>query len=278
MFSLPSQLWCLSGFAPIPLTESGRRCRRPAPPPPWFRSVPSPAMATRKSALEFFCKLAIVSLAGTARCECRNPLDGHISRLSFQRKPSRPQTGRLPRDSPRQNPWPATAHGCHGPAPGCRKTITRSCSDASGASPVSPNSLPEVIRSVIRPAIAEGVAGHGRIIDQLVAHEFADQIVVRQLLGDHLAISEFGDAAAAVQQDHLFEALIGLGILDHAQNAPARCRYRPDTDASRLEIVDDKRAGRLAADDDLVALLEVLQTRGQRPVRHLDRKEFERSS
>src|SRR5712664_4713299 len=45
--------------------------------------------------------------------------------------------------------------------------------------------------------------------------------------------------------------------------------------ASVLEIVDHQGAGRLAADDDLVTLFQMLETRGQRPIRHLDRKEFE---
>jgi hypothetical protein len=45
--------------------------------------------------------------------------------------------------------------------------------------------------------------------------------------------------------------------------------------ASVLEIVDHQRAGRLAADDDLVTLPQMLETRGQRPVRHLDREEFQ---
>ena len=95
-------------------------------------------------------------------------------------------------------------------------------------------------------------------------------------LGDHLAISEFGDAAATVQQHHLFKALVRLRVLDHAQE-----RREPGTGADQieiaavLEIVDHQRSGRLAADDDLVALLEMLEPRGQRPVRHLDRKEFQ---
>src|SRR5882757_6375031 len=125
-------------------------------------------------------------------------------------------------------------------------------------------------------AIAERVARHGRIIDQLVAYQLADQIVVRQFLRDHLAIGEFGNAATAVQQDHLFETLVGLGVLDHTEE-----RREPGAGADQieiaaiLEIVDHQRAGRLAADQDLVTLLEMLETRGQRAVRHLDRKEFD---
>lgn len=44
---------------------------------------------------------------------------------------------------------------------------------------------------------------------------------------------------------------------------------------ARLEIVDHQRAHRLAADQDGVAFLEVLQPRGQRPVLHLDAEELE---
>ena len=125
-------------------------------------------------------------------------------------------------------------------------------------------------------AVAEGVAGHGRVVDQLVADVVADQLVVRQLFGDHLAIGEFLDAAAAVQQHHLLEPLIGLGILDHAQK---RCEPGAGADqiqvAAVLEVVDHQCAGGLAADDDLVARFQVLEPRGQRAVRHLDREEFE---
>src|SRR5260370_13022138 len=88
-------------------------------------------------------------------------------------------------------------------------------------------------------AIAERVARHGRIIDQLVAYEVADQIVLRQFFGDHLAIGEFGDAAAAVQQHDFLEALVGLGVLDYAEEwrepgaGANRYRLRP---SSRLSI------------------------------------------
>ena len=79
-----------------------------------------------------------------------------------------------------------------------------------------------------------------------------------------------------MQQHDLLEAVIGLGVLDHAEE---RRQPRAGADeievAAVLEIVDHERAGRLAADDDLVALLQVLQPRGQRAVRHLDREELE---
>src|SRR5439155_379507 len=105
------------------------------------------------------------------------------------------------------------------------------------------------------------------------ADEVASQLIVWQFLRDHLAIGELGDAAAAMQQHDFFETLVGFGILDHAQK-----RREPGASADQIEvaagfeIVDDQRAGRLAADDDLVALLEMLEPRGQRSVRHLDRE------
>src|SRR3974390_1410488 len=37
-------------------------------------------------------------------------------------------------------------------------------------------------------AVAEGVARHRRIIDELAAHELADKLIVGQSFGDHLAI------------------------------------------------------------------------------------------
>jgi hypothetical protein len=45
--------------------------------------------------------------------------------------------------------------------------------------------------------------------------------------------------------------------------------------AAVLEVVEHQRPGRLATDDDAVALPQMLQPRGQRPVGHLDREERE---
>ena len=80
-----------------------------------------------------------------------------------------------------------------------------------------------------------------------------------------------------MQQHDFLESLIGLWVLDHAQEW-----RQAGTGADQIEIatvfqvVDDQRPGCLAADDDLVALLQMLEARGQRAVRHLDREEFER--
>ncbi len=44
---------------------------------------------------------------------------------------------------------------------------------------------------------------------------------------------------------------------------------------ARLEVVDDQRADRLAADQDGVAFFQVLQARRERAILHLDAQEFE---
>ena len=54
---------------------------------------------------------------------------------------------------------------------------------------------------------------------------------------------------------------------------PSRYRLRP-----WQQVVEKQRAGRLAADEDGVADLDVLKPRGQRPVGDLDAEEFEFSS
>src|SRR5437868_2275818 len=66
-------------------------------------------------------------------------------------------------------------------------------------------------------AVVEWVARDGRIINKLVADQFTYQIVLWQFLRDHLAVGEFGDPPAAVNQYDLLEALVGLRILDDAE-------------------------------------------------------------
>uniref|UniRef100_A0A0R3QHZ1 4Fe-4S Mo/W bis-MGD-type domain-containing protein n=1 Tax=Brugia timori TaxID=42155 RepID=A0A0R3QHZ1_9BILA len=74
----------------------------------------------------------------------------------------------------------------------------------------------------------------------------------------------------------LIELLVGLGVADHAHE-----RCQAGTGAEQVEalagqrVVDEQRAGGLAAHDDGVAHLDVLQPRGQRAVFHLDAQELE---
>src|SRR3546814_12257476 len=76
---------------------------------------------------------------------------------------------------------------------------------------------------------------------------------------------------------HFLEALEHVRI---ARQAHERRKAGAGADQveilGRLEVVDDERAGRFAADDQLVADLQMLQTGGQRTVLDLDAEELQR--
>ena len=77
-------------------------------------------------------------------------------------------------------------------------------------------------------------------------------------------------------EDHLFEPLIGFGIADDRGEGRDAGAGREEIEplAGRQSVVD-QRAGRLAAEQDLVARLDELELRGQRAVGNLDREEFQ---
>ena len=125
--------------------------------------------------------------------------------------------------------------------------------------------------------VAERLARHRRIVDELFAHAVAQKFVAGQLLRDALAIGELGDLAHAVNEHDALEAVIDLRILDQAQEGrEAGAGAEQIEMLAGQEIVEQQRAGRLAADDDGIAFLEVLELRGEGPVRHLDREELQR--
>ena len=73
-------------------------------------------------------------------------------------------------------------------------------------------------------------------------------------------VGQFGDLTHAVHHDDLLEALIGFGVADDAQE-----RRQAGAAAQQIQVlagqqvVDQQRAGGLAANDDLVAELDVLK-------------------
>ncbi len=82
--------------------------------------------------------------------------------------------------------------------------------------------------------------------------------------------------AHAVDQDHLLEALIDFRIFDHAhERSGPGARAQQIQPFAGLQIVQHQGSGRLAADQDVVAFADVLQSRGQGAVRHLDAEEFQ---
>jgi hypothetical protein len=79
-----------------------------------------------------------------------------------------------------------------------------------------------------------------------------------------------------VHQDDFFEPLIGLRVTDDAhEGGQARAGGHQVQVFARQEVVAQQGAGGLAAHNDGVAHLDVLQFGGQRAVGHLDAQKFE---
>jgi len=130
--------------------------------------------------------------------------------------------------------------------------MMRSVAMSSGPWCRSLKSWFEVMRSVMRPAIAEGLAGHGRIIQQLLRQQRPEQIVVAQFCDQLLAIGELGDLAAAMDEDDAVEAIVDVGVLDQArERRKTRAGRQQHQPLAGQQIVGDQRAGRLAADQDV---------------------------
>src|SRR4029078_12564767 len=72
------------------------------------------------------------------------------------------------------------------------------------------------------------------------------------------------------------EALIGLEVADEAEEGrEAGSGGEKIKGLAGQQIVEDQRARRLLADDDLIAVLDILKLGRQWPARHLDAEEFE---
>src|SRR5580692_7114073 len=125
-------------------------------------------------------------------------------------------------------------------------------------------------------AVAEWLAGHRRVIDEFFGEQRAEQFVALQVLDHLFAISEFRYLTAAMHEDDVFELVVNVRVLDQAgKRREPGAGGKQQQSLARNQIVGDQRARRLAADQDGVAFLDLLQARGERAVGHLDRKEFE---
>ncbi len=97
-----------------------------------------------------------------------------------------------------------------------------------------------------------------------------------QMLHDQIVIGQLVRLAHAVDQHHLFIALISLRIADDAhEGREAGAGGQQVKPLAGQQVVGDQRAGWLAADDDGVTHLHVLQPRRQRAVGHLDAEKFQ---
>ena len=122
----------------------------------------------------------------------------------------------------------------------------------------------------------ERFARHGRVVAQLVANELAEDLVLGQLLREIVVVGEFGGLAHAMHEDDLLEALVGVGVARDGHEGRDAGAGREQVQAlARQQVVGHQRARGLLGHEDGVAHLDVLQARGQRPVRHLDGEELQ---
>ena len=113
---------------------------------------------------------------------------------------------------------------------GLPHSMARSCSASIGQADI----LEQLARGdevVDAAAIAERLARHGRIVDELPADVVADEFVVAAILGDALAIGQLGNMPAAMHQHHVLEALVRFGVADDAQE-----RREPGAGAEQIEV------------------------------------------
>ncbi|MNT26605.1 hypothetical protein D3C72_1621930 [compost metagenome] len=97
-----------------------------------------------------------------------------------------------------------------------------------------------------------------------------------QFLGDVVLVAQLADPAYAVDQHDFFVAVVHVRVLDdgHERGEAGAGGQQVQVLGVRQQVVLHQGTGRLAGDHHLVARLDILQTRGQRTVRHLDRVEL----
>ena len=155
-------------------------------------------------------------------------------------------------------PRRSSRHGSR-PALGLPQIMARSRADPAapgrGRRPCA-----AVGRSVRRPRWSRPChsrpRAHRRVVQQLARDLLAQQLMPRQLVDDVVAVGEVADAAHAVRDDHVLEALVGLRILDHRHpRRQPRAGAQQVEVAAGMQVADQEGAGRLAADQHFVAEL-----------------------
>ena len=122
----------------------------------------------------------------------------------------------------------------------------------------------------------EVLARHGRHVDHLRAVFIFQQRIAFELRFEQFAIGKLRHVAHAVDDDHFLEHRVNLGIAHKAhEGGKAGAGREHEQPLARQQRVRHQRAGRLLAEIDRIADLDVLEPRGQRAVLHLDREELQ---
>ena len=123
-----------------------------------------------------------------------------------------------------------------------------------------------------RRILARGGGVIQQAVGEILAEHLGQQGIVAQVFDQLAAVSQLIRAAAGVHHDDLIEAFERFGVAHQRGEGrkPGAGGEEPQPLAGQ-QRVQHQRAHGFGAQDDLVAFLDVLQLRGQRAVRHLDR-------
>ena len=89
--------------------------------------------------------------------------------------------------------------------------------------------------------MAERLAGDGRIVEQLLPDELADQLVVREFVLENVAVGEVGDPADAVGDDDAVELVVGFRVAHDAEEGReprARAEQEERRPGRRLSVTN----------------------------------------
>jgi hypothetical protein len=124
--------------------------------------------------------------------------------------------------------------------------------------------------------VGVGLASDCRIVMQFRAHQVAKELVSAQLLDQMLHNCTLANPADAVNENDVFEPIVDFRVLDDAhERRSTGARAQQVEPLAWLKIVEHQRTRGLAADQNRVALANVLQTGGQRTVRDLNAQKLE---
>src|SRR5262249_26019174 len=107
------------------------------------------------------------------------------------------------------------------------------------------------------PVIGMRLASDRGIVEQLVAHQFTEEFVLLQILDQVLHDRALTGPPYAVDENDLFETIVGLGVLDDAhERRSTRTGAEQIKPLARLQVMQHQRARRLAADQNRVTLAD----------------------
>ena len=96
------------------------------------------------------------------------------------------------------------------------------------------------------------------------------------MFADELPVSQFGNISNAMGNNYLIESFVNRWVLNDAdKGSDTRAGANQVEVSACQQMVEHQGTGGLAADENLIADLDILQTGGQRTIRHFDTQKFQ---